>query len=167
MENTWETNPITAEPGGMTSEVLFPLNILKWNWGRHLRIKASNRTSLTFSFGLFFYSWFQCCVSTTGFLVACEQALHLGISWKVDAREARERRRKSGGLENFNMANDSDYHFFRFTISQTPLDSPVPRPSPYLFQRASVQNHLPHYNPSQIVPPPLKPHSSPSTRSET
>ena len=27
--------------------------------------------------------------------LACEQALHLGISWKADARDARERRRES------------------------------------------------------------------------
>ena len=29
--------------------------------------------------------------------LACEQALHLGISWKADAREAHERRRESRG----------------------------------------------------------------------
>ena len=87
---------------------------------------------------------------TSGFLVACERALHLGISWKVDTRVTRERRRESGGLENFNMAFDSNYHFFRFTIPPTPLESPVPRPGPYFFQNASVQNHLPHYNPEQV-----------------
>ena len=167
MEITWETNTITAEPGGSTSEVVFHLNSLKWNWGRHLRMKTSNRTSLAFSFCLFFFTADFSAVYTPGFIVASEQALHLGISWKVDAREAREGRRESGGLENFNMANYSNCHFFRFTIPPTPLDSPVSRPSPYLFQSASVQNYLPHYNPSQVVPLPFKPHPSPSTRSET
>ena len=57
-------------------------------------------------------------------------------------------------LENFNKANNSNNHFFWFTIPLTSLDSPVPRPGPYLFQRAGVQNYLPHYNPSQVVPLP-------------
>ena len=53
-------------------------------------------------------------------------------------------------LENFNMANDSNNHLFRFTIPLSPLDSPVPQPGPYLFQSAGVQNHLPQYNLSQV-----------------
>ena len=65
-------------------------------------------------------------------------------------------------LENFYMANDSNNHLFRFTIPPTPLDSPVPLPGPYLFQSTSVQNHLLHYNPSQVVPLPFIPHQSPS-----
>jgi len=70
-------------------------------------------------------------------------------------------------LENFNMANNSNNNFFPFTIPPTSLDSPVPLPGPYLFQRASVQNHLPHYNPSQKVPLPFMPHLSSSTSSKT
>lgn len=37
-------------------------------------------------------------------------------------------------LENFNMADNSNNHFFQFTIPPTSLVSPVPQPGPYLFQ---------------------------------
>ena len=57
-------------------------------------------------------------------------------------------------LENFNKVNNSNNHLFWFTIPLTSLDFLVPQPGPYLFQRAGVQNYLPHYNVSQVVPLP-------------
>ena len=51
------------------------------------------------------------------------------------------------------MANDTNNHFFRFIIPPAPLDSPVPRPGPYLFQSASVRTILiPYCNPPPVVP---------------
>ena len=41
-------NTITTEPPGFISDPFFHLNLLKWNWDRHLRMKISNRISSTF-----------------------------------------------------------------------------------------------------------------------
>ena len=50
------------------------------------------------------------------------------------------------------MANDSNNHFFQFTIPPTSLDSPVPQPGPYLFQSPGVpdSNAVLHYVKSEM-----------------
>ena len=90
---------MTAEPCGITSDLIFHLNSLKWNWGHHLRMKTSNRASLTFSFSLFLYIWFQCCVYTRIFSSLRASSPFGDIVKSRRARGTREETRKWGAWE--------------------------------------------------------------------
>ena len=68
------------------------------------------------------------------------------------------------------MADDfnPDHRFYRLTIPPAQIDCPVPRPGPYLFQRAEVQHQF-HQSPLQFMPhrPHVSPAKSPDASSES